>query len=143
MRMRPKRVGELLAAALQQQSGRKDPLRIRRYRVISTNKVGVLSTPALDADVTSYQAPESIFEVKSLRVDQTTNRRFFQMGDDSGWIPEYSRKNSKKLVVVEHFGLGPMLALTGYAEESCKGTDSESGSDDKRSSSSSSSSSSA
>ena len=29
-----------------------------------------------------------------------------------GWVPEYSRKDIKKLVVVEHFGLGPMKALT-------------------------------
>ena len=29
-----------------------------------------------------------------------------------GWVPEYSRKDIKKPVVVEHFGLGPMKALT-------------------------------
>ena len=29
-----------------------------------------------------------------------------------GWVPEYSRKDIKKLVVVEHFGLRPMKALT-------------------------------
>ena len=62
--------------ALNEQVRRNDPTRLKRFRSISTYKIGVLETPALDASVIAHVQSGEIFDVRAAKVNYADGRRY-------------------------------------------------------------------
>ena len=69
-------IGILLMRALNEQARRNDPTRLKRFRSISTCKIGVLETPALDASVIAHVQSGEIFVVRAAKVNYADGRRY-------------------------------------------------------------------
>ena len=62
--------------ALDEQAGRNDPTRLKRFRSISTYKTGDLETSALDASVIAHVQSGEIFDVRAAKVNYTDGKSF-------------------------------------------------------------------
>lgn len=77
------------------------PSRIRWFRIISPNKVGILSDAYVKADLKSYFDPGQVFAVRRLQEEAHSRRIFLQLEDGMGWVPECSRKDAARKIVME------------------------------------------
>ncbi|CAE8597216.1 unnamed protein product, partial [Polarella glacialis] len=72
---------------------------VRRFTVVSSNKVGLLGKPDISAEVNGYIQTGVTFEVSDEWEDPRDQRRFFYLSDGRGWVPECSRKDPSKTVI--------------------------------------------
>jgi hypothetical protein len=70
-----------------------------KCRIISDKKVGILTDPHILSEVTGYLASGSVFYAVD-KVTPADGRTYFQLADRCGWVPECSRKDIDRPVVV-------------------------------------------
>jgi len=107
---------------------------IKQFKVIGPNKVGVLPRPDPELKPIGYVESGASFGVSMTHI--TGGRKFFQLSDSRGWVPQCSRKDPTRIIIDQHDGTVELLALEDK-DEKC--SDSDASSDDSSSSSSSSS----
>jgi len=82
----------------------------RLFIVTSKSKVGLLPTPDVNARVSAYLAPSSVFVVLREWHDSVMGRRYLKLAHGRGWVAECSRKDPMRRVVAE---VGGSIAAAG------------------------------
>eukprot|EP00747_Dinoflagellata_sp_TGD_P212982 gnl/TRDRNA2_/TRDRNA2_86008_c0_seq1.p1 gnl/TRDRNA2_/TRDRNA2_86008_c0~~gnl/TRDRNA2_/TRDRNA2_86008_c0_seq1.p1 ORF type:complete len:603 (-),score=114.26 gnl/TRDRNA2_/TRDRNA2_86008_c0_seq1:121-1929(-) len=113
-------------------------LEAKRFKIISTNKVGVLSEPNVDAEVLAHLSPGTVFGVSTLHIEARDSRTFLKLSSGDGWVPQCSRKDASRSVV-EEVRIEPLATALADGDPGPdeKGSDPDSDSDSDDSSSSS------
>lgn len=74
-----------------------DPHPCCRWRSSGSRRLGILSTPDIDTEPVNHIQPGTEFSIT--RVAVVDGRRYLQLADGRGWVPECSRKDSSRIVV--------------------------------------------
>jgi len=84
---------------------RKGAKLIRRVKIISLNKVGVLALPDVaNAKVVQHVMPDDVFEITD-DMTKEDGRKYWRLKTIKGWLPQCSRKDATKVICQE---LAPM-----------------------------------
>lgn len=110
------------------------PMQIKKFKVTSSNKVGILPRPDPNCTATSYMKPGAMFDVSIVHI--SGGQKFFSLSDGSGWLPQCSRKDASRIVVEQ---IDSVFDRAAILDDTAYGMDSDDGKSSSSSSSSSSS----
>merc|ERR1712087_1101098 len=71
-----------------------------KCKVVAQKSLGILPSTDVHGEVVAYLNSGVTVDVQEEYVDERTGRRYWRLKDGRGWIPETSRKDALKIVVL-------------------------------------------